>query len=125
MKKTAAHKGLFLIAVAILLLGGIQDLRACDKSGSPDPDSSKKIVAGPDSLSNTKCVKQAKETVDSPSAMVELPAEPVKPATEQKHPAKADPANGNMTFNFLYYLFYKFSATEFFKTPDFSDTNRY
>lgn len=125
MKKTAAHKGLLLIAVAILLLGGIQDLVACDGLGPHDPGSPKNTVAGADSLLSTKCIKQGKEMIDAPEpAVVEL-SEPVKPATKQKQPAKTEGPSTNMSFNFLYYLFYKFSATEFFKTPDFSDTNHY
>lgn len=133
MRKSAAYKGLFLIAVAILLLGGTHSLMACNKTASPATDGVKKVAADSGSLSNTACEKHAKETEETETVEVkpvspELP-EPVpvpsSPEPNQKQPVKNDVANGNMSFNFLYYLFYKFSVSEFFKTPDFSGSTGY
>lgn len=123
MKKSAAYKALFLVAVAILLLSGTLPLMACSKSGSPGTDDSKKIIADPDSLSSTVCEK-AKATVETEAIVPESPESVQAPAPKQE-PAVKDEVTNSMSFNFMYYLFYKFSVSEFFKTPDFSESAPY
>lgn len=122
MRKTAPYKGLFMVAVAILLLSGTDPHMACSE---PDPSATDdvKTAANPDSLSNTNCEKHVTvEVKQFPPEPYEPAQAPSPPALKQKQAAKSEAANGNMSFNFLYYLFYKFSVSEFFKTPDFSDS---
>lgn len=125
MKKTAPYKGLFMIAVAILLPGGIDPLMACSEPGSSATEDTKEMAAAPDSLSNITCEKHTNKTVEVKLFPPEPVQVPPSPDLKQKQPAKSEIANGNMSFNFLYYLFYKFSVSEFFKTPDFSESTTY
>lgn len=127
MKKNAVYKALFLFAIATLLLSGTSALMACTKSGSPGTDDSKKIIADPDSKSNTGCEKHTGKVVEVKPPAPEVPEvsrQVHAPAPKQDQAVKEDVTN-SMSFNFMYYLFYKFSVNEFFKTPDFSESSQY
>lgn len=54
------------------------------------------------------------------SLLPEKPKEAVSVKKMETSLPKEKGKTSSMSFNFLYYLFYKFSVTEFFQTPDYN-----
>ncbi|WP_017733113.1 hypothetical protein [Nafulsella turpanensis] len=107
-------KLLYLFTFSFLLFGAVQLAEA--NNGHKGAQGEKKAISltDPDSayLQNKKqeqatvLPEKATEAVVAPKKNVNLPKEKGK--------------SSSMSFNFLYYLFYKFSVTEFFETPDYN-----
>lgn len=58
--------------------------------------------------------------------IVQEPSSPIavagKETKEVNKAAEVKKESSNLTFNFLYYIFYKFSVTDFFQTPSYNSS---
>ncbi len=74
---------------------------------------------------DTAATAEVAETEEAiPKVKEALPAPPAagKTPTEVKEGSGGKKESTSLTFNFLYYIFYKFSVSDFFQTPSYNET---
>lgn len=119
------------IVLSALLLGFGQ--LALANGLSALPEQIEKVVrhTGPE-LPGQKTKPQQEKAATSTTVEVEKKAEQIKlspkttqiPAADKKEVkeiSEPKPESSSLTFSFLYYLFYKFSVSDFFKTPAYNN----
>lgn len=124
-------RDLSIIALTALMLGFGQFVLANEARVPEKKNSFCPYCSNPDSLTKKECLKMeaaAKESVEEVKEIVIRQVKESAPAAalvkEVKEPKKISPAkkeeSSSLTFSFLYYLFYKFSISDFFKTPSYN-----
>jgi hypothetical protein len=89
-----------------------KDTKSCTGPQSPEQKGEPKQEA----TTTAEVMPKAKEAASS--AMIT--GENTK---KRKEVSEAKKENSSLTFNFLYYIFYKFSLSDFFQTPSYNDAS--
>lgn len=119
------------IALIALMLGFGQFVLANEATVSEKKSSACPYCSNPDSLTKEGCLKMeaaAEESVEEVEEVTIRQKKEVSPAStlvrEVKEPEKISTSkkeeSNSLTFSFLYYLFYKFSISDFFQAPSYN-----
>jgi hypothetical protein len=92
-----------------------EDTKPCAGSQSPEQNGAPKqdTTTIAEAIETAEAMPKAKE-VASPTMITG------KNTEERKEVSEAKKENSSLTFNFLYYIFYKFSVSDFFQTPSYN-----
>jgi hypothetical protein len=82
------------------------------QKGAPKQDTTTTTEA----VEAAEAMPKAKE-VASPAIITEKNTKELKQVSEEKK------ESSSLTFNFLYYIFYKFSVSDFFQAPSYNDAS--
>lgn len=119
------------IVLIALMLGSGHFVLAIEATGMEQRSSACPYCSKPGSMKNMGCLKmeaaadelvEEVEEVNFRQSKEESPASPlireVKEPNKVYTPKKEE--NSSLTFSFLYYLFYKFSISDFFQAPAYN-----